>query len=132
MKNAGSLQRPQNTLENKNMRSLTASTRPFLIAFSLAGSLAACSTVAAPKAAPDAAATDDTPQQIAMGCMEANANWTIGKPVDDALIAKAKADAHAQGVRVLEPGQAVTMEYNGARLNLHTNLKGLIERVSCG
>ncbi|MDQ8036807.1 MAG: I78 family peptidase inhibitor [Pedobacter sp.] len=109
-----------------------SSSRQLFIALSLSGSLVACSaTAAAPKAATEPPAPEPA-QQIAMGCLEANANWTIGKQVDDALIAKAKTDAEAHYVRVLKPGQAVTMEYNGARLNLHANTKGMIERVSCG
>lgn len=123
----------------------TTATRQLLVAMAMAGSIAACSsTTAAPAKSPEAAskaaetsapaaeATLPPRQEIAMGCAEENANWTIGKQVDDALVAKAKTDAMAQYVRVLKPGVAVTMEYNGARLNLHTNIKGMIERVSCG
>lgn len=129
------------------MRLITSptATRQLLVAMAMAGSIAACSsTTAAPAKSPEAAgkaAEVSTPaaeaplpprQEIAMGCLEANAGWALGKQVDDALMAKAKADATAQYVRVIKPGVAVTMEYNGARLNLHTNIKGQIERVTCG
>lgn len=105
--------------------------RQLLVALAMTGTLAACSSTTAATATP---AAEPLPprQEIAMGCIEANANWAVGKQVDDALVAKAKADATAQFVRVLKPGVAVTMEYNGARLNLHTNIKGMVERVSCG
>lgn len=99
-----------------------------LLGLALAGSLAACATsTAAQKTAPE-----DNPQVIAMGCMDTPVQWTLGKKPDDALIAKAKADANAALVRVIQTGSAVTMEYNGARLNLSVNRQGLIERVSCG
>ncbi|MGH8491607.1 MAG: I78 family peptidase inhibitor [Moraxellaceae bacterium] len=133
MKNAEALKsplRPPDRPENKNMRLAIKppSTLPLLLAFALTGSLAACSTTtAAPKAA-----AEEPAHEIAMGCMEANAQWALGKPADEATVAKAKTDADAKAVRVIKPGTAVTMEYNGSRLNLHLNLKGMIERVSCG
>lgn len=106
-----------------------ASMHRFFLGLALAGSLAACSTTSttAQKSAPE-----DTPQVIAMGCMDAAVQWTLGEKPDDALMAKAKADAKAALVRVIQAGSAVTMEYNGARLNLSVNRQGLIERVSCG
>lgn len=122
----------------RSLVSLPSSIRPLFLALALAG-LSACSTAAAPPKAeaPATASTASTEApaalpHIAMGCLEANAEWTLGKQVDDTLIAKAKADAEAAFVRVIKPGQAVTMEYNGARLNLHANGKGMVERVSCG
>jgi hypothetical protein len=82
-----------------------------------------------------AAEPEDLPpalHEIAMGCIAGKADWTIGKQVDETLAAKARTDTEAKFVRVLRPGVPVTMEYNGARLNLHVNAKGMIERVSCG
>lgn len=78
---------------------------------------------------------DNTPaesQHLAMGCLSPNATWAVGKPLDDALIAKAKADAQAEYVRVIKPGMAVTMEYNGARLNLHVNARNIVTAAICG
>ncbi len=99
--------------------------RPLIMAATLAGSLAACSATAAPK--------DEEPvPEIAMGCGDANAQWALGQKPDEALIAKAKADAQAKVVRVIKAGTGVTMEYNGSRLNLYLNIKGVIDRVSCG
>lgn len=90
------------------------------------GPVASTAKVAEPEDLPPAL------HEIAMGCVEAKANWTIGKQVDETLAAKARTDTESKFVRVLRPGVPVTMEYNGARLNLHVNAKGMIERVSCG
>lgn len=38
----------------------------------------------------------------------------------------------AQPVRVIRPGQAVTMEYNPARLNIEIDAAERIARLSCG
>lgn len=35
-------------------------------------------------------------------------------------------------VRVLEPGQPMTMDYNPARLNVFLDAAGRIEKLSCG
>ena len=110
---------------------------PLLAAFALAGSLAACSShPAAPEAAtPTNTAAEAVAQPgttIAMGCADGKAEWAIGEQISDALAAKAKTDAEAKVVRVIKPGHPVTLEYNGSRLNLHTDTKGMVERVSCG
>jgi len=34
--------------------------------------------------------------------------------------------------RALKPGQAVTMEFNGARLNLDVDARGRVTSVRCG
>lgn len=38
----------------------------------------------------------------------------------------------SQQVRVIRPGQAVTMDYSPARLNIEVNSAERISRVSCG
>jgi hypothetical protein len=38
----------------------------------------------------------------------------------------------SQQVRVIRPGQAVTMDYSPARLNIEVNGAERISRVSCG
>ena len=117
----------------------TSPASALVIALALASSLAACSTTSTtPKAEASKASTEKVNEenaaapQIAMGCEAPYANWAIGKSVDDALIAKAKADTSAAIVRVVRPGHAYTMEYNGARLNLNTDKNGLILSVDCG
>ncbi|WP_430465492.1 I78 family peptidase inhibitor [Tabrizicola sp.] len=35
-------------------------------------------------------------------------------------------------LRIIHPGQAVTMDYNPARLNIEIDRAGLISRISCG
>lgn len=38
----------------------------------------------------------------------------------------------ANTVRVIEPGMAVTMDYNPTRLNIELDAKGTITRLTCG
>ena len=63
----------------------------------------------------DTAATCDFPEA-----------W-IGEPVDEAAVKKA-----AKVSRILPPGAAATMDYNPARLNVETDDKGVVVRVTCG
>ncbi len=46
--------------------------------------------------------------------------------------AQAREEAKATEVRVLEPGQMVTMEFNGERLNLEVDDKRVVTAVRCG
>ena len=52
--------------------------------------------------------------------------------VDPALSAQAKQDANATEVRILKPGEMVTMEFNGERLNLEVDEKQQVTAVRCG
>lgn len=56
----------------------------------------------------------------------------VGQPLTDALSAQAREDAHAAQVRVLKPGEVVTMEFKGDRLNLEVDEKQVISSVRCG
>ncbi|MDG2524041.1 I78 family peptidase inhibitor [Stenotrophomonas sp. HITSZ_GD] len=56
----------------------------------------------------------------------------VGQPLTDALSAQAREDAHAAQVRVLKPGEMVTMEFKGDRLNLEVDEKQVISGVRCG
>ncbi len=97
----------------------------------LTGTLTACS----PASPPTPEATDntrDTAPSADTTCNAANAMWAVGKPVDETLLTKTKADATAGIVRTLHPDQVVTMEYNGTRLNLRTDDKGIVLDVTCG
>ena len=41
-------------------------------------------------------------------------------------------DTHSQVARVIRPGQAVTMDYSAARVNVHVNERNAITGVTCG
>ena len=56
----------------------------------------------------------------------------IGKPVTPALLADARTRAHASHVRAIAPGDLVSMDYRGDRLNIETDEKRHVARVRCG
>ena len=56
----------------------------------------------------------------------------IGREATPALVARAKARAGASLVRVIRPGQAVTMDYSAGRLNVVVDARNRVERFTCG
>lgn len=77
----------------------------------------------APPAAPDMAAQ----------CNADAAQSFVGKEATDATVADAKAAAGAKGdVRVIKPGQPVTMDFRGDRLNVEVDERNLVVRITCG
>ncbi len=67
-----------------------------------------------------------------MQCDAGKAQWAIGKTPDEALIERARHDAGARVVRVIEYGMMVTMEYNEARLTFDLDEQGRVRQVRCG
>lgn len=86
--------------------------------------VAACAQTAAPPAAP-APSPGGT-------CQAAGARFAVGQVATGALLADAQRRAGAQQVRVLRPGQAVTLEFNPARLNLEVDATERVTGVRCG
>jgi hypothetical protein len=82
---------------------------------------------AAATTTPDAAAPVD-----ANACDATQAQWVVGKTPTEADTEQARKDAGATGVRLLKPDQAVTMEFNAARLNVEVDEKGVAVSVRCG
>jgi hypothetical protein len=66
------------------------------------------------------------------GCNEAAAQFAIGKAADAKLIEEARVKSGAQRVRVIRPGQMVTMEYDARRLSLDLDEKGKVVGARCG
>lgn len=56
----------------------------------------------------------------------------IGREASQSTIAEAKAAAGAGNVRVIKPGQPVTMDYSAERLNLKVDDGNVIASVHCG
>ncbi|MEE7546414.1 peptidase inhibitor I78 family protein [Xanthomonas sp. Kuri4-1] len=56
----------------------------------------------------------------------------VGQTLTEAVSSQAREDAGAKSVRVLKPGQAVTMEFNGERLNLEVDAHNVVASVRCG
>ncbi|HWU74459.1 MAG TPA: I78 family peptidase inhibitor [Sphingomonas sp.] len=56
----------------------------------------------------------------------------IGRLATPSLINRAKRRAGASVVRVLKPGQIVTMEYLNGRLNVNVDGKNRVKTFTCG
>jgi hypothetical protein len=78
----------------------------------------------APATAPDAPPVGS--------CDASQAQTLVGQPLTDALSQQAQQDTGATSVRVLTPGQVVTMEFNGERLNIDVDEKHVVSGVRCG
>ena len=91
-----------------------------IAALVLPGVLAACVAVA-PAPAPAPARPDLST------CTSNATHDLVGTP-----ISLVNTNALAKTVRVLPPGSMATMDYSAARLNIETDAKGIITRVSCG
>jgi hypothetical protein len=72
------------------------------------------------------------PSEESRMCDAAKAQFAVGQTYSDTLAAEAKAAAGAKVVRQLLPGQAITMEFSGDRLNLETGEGGRVVSVRCG
>lgn len=107
------------------------------IALSFAGLLAACAApapapapvVEAPAAARPAPMPAPAPQPE---CSAAGGRFAVGQTLSAPLEAAARTRANAAVSRVLKPGQAVTLEFNSARLNLEVDARGRVTAVRCG
>ena len=84
-------------------------------------SMAACATIP-PQGPPMAAAQ----------CNAEGARWALGRePVAD-VVERARIESGSATVRVIRPGEAVTMDFRGDRLNLNVNARNAIDAVKCG
>ena len=67
-----------------------------------------------------------------LACNASTLGWTIGQPATQELLARAQQESRAKIVRVIRPGQMVTMEYSEGRLNLYVDAANQVERYACG
>lgn len=65
-------------------------------------------------------------------CNAAGVQSLIGRPMNARNRALARRVSRAAVVRVLKPGQAVTMEFREDRLNLDVSARGIITGARCG
>lgn len=72
------------------------------------------------------------PAAGAFQCTADAGAWAVGKPINDDLVAKVMADTHSRTSRVVRPGQAVTMDFRGDRVNLMLDGNDRVDRVTCG
>jgi hypothetical protein len=92
----------------------------------LIAALAACSSTEAPRSEQAGAPSNDG------RCNAATVQNLLGEHASSALVESARSKAGAEQVRVLAPGDAVTMDYNSQRLNIDIDEAEVVERITCG
>lgn len=65
-------------------------------------------------------------------CHADAARVVLGKGASAQVVEQARVAAGARMARVLHPGQIITKEFDGERLNLEVNAKGVVQAVRCG
>lgn len=65
-------------------------------------------------------------------CQAEAAAWAIGRAASPEVVERARVETHSSHVRVIEPGQPVTMDYSPHRLNINVNERGAITGLKCG
>ncbi|MCO5088824.1 MAG: I78 family peptidase inhibitor [Methylobacteriaceae bacterium] len=68
----------------------------------------------------------------ASACDAGKADFAVGKPYYAGLAERARVAAGASITRQMIRGRVYTMEFRGDRLNLHTDERGRVLRVTCG
>ena len=96
-----------------------------LLAVAATLSLAACSTTE-----PVRPGGPYPPQ--AMQCDAERANWALGRAATESVVEEIRAATQSRNVRVIRPGQMVTMDYSPVRVNIHVNERNAITSVTCG
>ena len=87
----------------------------------------------APEATPAPAETTPPAGDATAQCDAAAAQSFVGKEASETTVAEAQAAAGAKGaVRVIKPGQPVTMDYRFDRLNVEVDERNAIVRITCG
>ena len=98
--------------------------RPLLAAFVFAG-LAGCAQE------PPQVPVAPPPPMIAGQCDDSLVQDAVGKPFNEPLIAQLKAKSRAERVRVVRPGQMVTMEFDAQRLTVDVDAQERVTRIRC-
>ncbi|WP_260673969.1 I78 family peptidase inhibitor [Comamonas aquatica] len=99
------------------------------LAMTAVAALAAGCTLTPPRTGGTGAQQPPRPVQT---CNPDKAQWAVGKTNTEHTVTEARKRAGAYMVRVLRPGQATTMEFNGERLNLEVDATGRIVAARCG
>ncbi len=110
----------QSKVEGSEMRAAEAA--PILMpVIVLLLSMGACATI--PPEGP--------PMPVAQ-CNAAGARWALGREPGGDVVERARIESGSAAVRVIRPGEAVTMDFRGDRLNLNVNARNAIDAVKCG
>jgi uncharacterized lipoprotein YajG len=105
-------------------------TPTLLVAIAGAALLAGCAASSSPASAP--AQAPAARAEPVYQCNADGARFAVGQPLTPQLEAAARVRAGAGIVRALKPGEAVTMELNGGRLNLDVDARNRVTDVRCG
>jgi hypothetical protein len=76
--------------------------------------------------------TTTTTNTAPSGCNADAARSVVGQMASAEVVDQARLAAGAETARTLKPGQAVTMEFNGNRLNLDVDAGNTVTNVRCG
>ena len=74
----------------------------------------------------------DPPASARTTCDAGAAQWAIGKPATADTIERVRVDSHSRVVRLLHPGQIVTMEFSVDRVDIRVDGHNAILAVTCG
>ena len=72
------------------------------------------------------------PPMAAAQCNAEGARWALGREPSADVVERARLESGSAAVRVIRPGEAVTMDFRGDRLNLNVNARNAIDAVKCG
>jgi hypothetical protein len=100
-------------------------THATLIAAALALSLSACMTTPAP---PNAGPNPPP----AMKCVAGLGAWAVGKQATAEIVERVRVDSHSDIVRVIRPGQMITMDIRADRVDVQVDTASVILAVNCG
>ena len=67
-----------------------------------------------------------------MQCDAERARWAIGREASADVVEEIRAATQSRHVRVIHPGQAVTMDFRPDRVNIHVNERNAVTSVTCG
>ncbi len=65
-------------------------------------------------------------------CDTAPVSWAVGQKADEQVMKKVWRQSGAGLVRLIAPGQAVTMDFRHDRINVHVDAGNNITRLACG
>ena len=68
----------------------------------------------------------------AVRCDPAPAQWAVGQVASADVVARIRASSHAQVVRVIHPGEMITMDFSDQRVDIRVDADNRVTRVSCG
>ena len=100
-------------------------THTIMIAAALALSLSACMTTPAP-----ANAGPNPPP--ANTCIAGLGAWAVGKQATAEIVERVRVDSHSGMVRVIRPGQMITMDIRADRVDIRVDTASVILAVNCG